>query len=158
MFICYDVYVVWRDLLEDVVETKVFDVAIVSTDAGNVPVVFLIDNEDRVLPIFIDEQQALSIKAGLEGSFQVPLTHDLMMEVFRALDVKVLNATIYDLVENRYCAKLSLNVKGEVKDFECRSSDAIALAVRSQSPIYAANKIMDEMSVMKRDLLEGKSE
>jgi bifunctional DNase/RNase len=81
-----------------------------------------------------------------------------MMDVFKELDVKVLSAKIYDLVENRYCAKISLNVKGEVKDFECRSSDAIALAVRSQSPIYAANKIMSEMSIMKKDLLEGKSE
>ncbi|MBC7091490.1 MAG: bifunctional nuclease family protein [Nitrososphaeria archaeon] len=145
-------------LLEDLIETKVFDVAIVNTDAGNVPVVFLIDQEDRILPIFIDEQQAFSIKAGIEGNMQVPLTHDLMMDVFRELDVKVLGAKIYDLIENRYCAKVSLNVKGEVKDFECRSSDAIALAVRSQSPIYAANKIMNEMSIMKKDLLEGKSE
>ncbi|MEM4736788.1 MAG: DUF151 domain-containing protein [Nitrososphaeria archaeon] len=144
--------------LEDLVETKVFDVAIVSTDAGNAPVVFLIDKEERVLPIFIDEQQAFSIKVGLEGNLQVPMTHDLLMDVFKELDVKVLGAKIYDLIENRYCAKISLDFKGEVKDFECRSSDAIALAVRAQSPIYASNKIMNEMSIMKKDLLEGKSE
>lgn len=143
--------------LEDLVETKVFDVAVVSTDAGNVPVVFLIDKEERVLPIFIDEQQAFSIKVGLEGNLQVPMTHDLIMDVFKELDVKVLGAKIYDLIGNKYCAKISLGFKGGVKDFECRSSDAIALAVRAYSPIYASNKIMNDMSIMKKDLLEGKS-
>lgn len=144
--------------MEEFVRTEVFDVALFRTPSGVTPAVLLIDSEERVLPIFIDNQQALSIKMGVEGGGEIPLTHDLMMNVFKDLDVKVSKATIYDVVEDRYCAKVSLDVKGVVRDVECRSSDAIALAVRAQAPIYVAKEIMSEGAVKKSSLFESKEE
>lgn len=144
--------------MEGFIETQVFDVALFRTPSGVAPAVLLIDDEERVLPIFIDNQQALSIKLGVEGGGEIPLTHDLMMTVFKDLDVKVSRAVIYDVVEDRYCAKVSLDIKGVVRDVECRSSDAIALAVRAQAPIYVAKEIMSEGAVKKSSLFESKEE
>lgn len=144
--------------MEEFIRTEVFDVALFRTPSGVTPAVLLIDSEERVLPIFIDNQQALSIKVGVEGGSEIPLTHDLMMTIFKDLDVKVSKATIYDVVEDRYCAKVSLDIKGTAKDIECRSSDAIALAVRAQAPIYVAKGIMSEGAVKKSSLFESKED
>jgi len=144
--------------VEEFIRTEVFDVALFRTPSGVTPAVLLIDSEERVLPIFIDNQQALSIKVGVEGGSEIPLTHDLMMTIFKDLEVKVSKATIYDVVEDRYCAKVSLDIKGTAKDIECRSSDAIALAVRAQAPIYVAKEIMSEGAVKKSSLFESKED
>lgn len=139
--------------MEKVVEVKIFRVGVARTMQGPVPIVLLEDTKERVLPVFVDETQALSIGVALEGATPpVPNTHDFMIIALETLEIKVKKAIIYDLKENRYLARVTLEMAGKEKGIEGRPSDAIALAVRASAPIFVAEKVMGEASISKSEL------
>lgn len=108
------------------------------------PVVILKDLEGkRHLPILIGPFEATAIALALEGT-QVPrpLSHDLMKSVIEALKARVDRIVIHDIQENTFFAKVVLESAGGTLEIDARPSDSIALALRTGSPIYVADKIM----------------
>lgn len=115
--------------------------------------VLLEDSSGRILPVFIDENQATSISSGLDGRRPTILgTHDFIMATLRELEVEIKKATIYALRGNRFFARLTLAVDGKETDVDGRPSDAIAVAVRAEAPIFVSESVMDKASVDKSDI------
>lgn len=120
------------------------------------PVVIITDtNETGYIPILIGPSEAYAISQGLEGhKLPRPMTHDLLHNVIETLGAKVERIVIHDLKDETYYARIHFDTPNGKLDVDARPSDAIALAVRSDAPIYIsdevaakaviANKAMDE--------------
>lgn len=98
---------------------------------------------DKAVPIIIGAAETLSIKKGLgEVDFPRPLTHDLFVDVLEALGAAVEKITIDALVSNTYTATVYVKDReGRVHTFDSRPSDAVAIAVRVNAPIYIADTL-----------------
>ena len=109
------------------------------------PVVLLkgTDN-DEVLPIWIGQAEALSIDLQLKGeSFDRPLTHDLLKTAVESLGASVLRVAVTELRDNTFFAKIFIQRGNEVFAIDARPSDSIALAIRTQSPIYVSKAVFE---------------
>ena len=105
------------------------------------------DNE-RYLPIWIGAAEADAIAVKLQGvSVPRPMTHDLLNSIVDTLGATVNSIVVSDLKNDTFFAKIILNVDGEQMDVDSRPSDAIALAVRVQVPIYAEEGVLDKAGV-----------
>jgi len=101
-------------------------------------------NGNRRLPIIIGAFEAQAIALEIEGIKPPrPLTHDLLKQVLDNLGAAVMEIVIDELRENTFYAKIVLEVSALTNEVDARPSDAIALAVRTQSPIYVAEKVME---------------
>ncbi|MFB6186538.1 MAG: bifunctional nuclease family protein, partial [Halobacteriaceae archaeon] len=110
------------------------------------PVVVL-ESHDKVLPIFVDPNQAQSIERARQGiPVERPLTHDLFADVLDKVDVTIEQVRIDDLTDETYYAKLDLTVKRgggrETVVQDTRPSDGIALAVRKNCPIKVNEDVL----------------
>lgn len=112
------------------------------------PVVLLLDeNEGRYLPMVIDFFMANAISAGMKGpQLERPLTHDLIGVFLRRLGAKVTRITITELKNNTYYALISMQVNGEVAEFDARPSDALAIAVREGAAIFASEALLKPLN------------
>jgi hypothetical protein len=123
------------------------------------PVVVLKDESgDMCLPIWIGVAEATSIASAIKNlNMPRPLTHDLMTDIFQELGVKVQRIVITDLKESTYFAELILSVGEKALIIDSRPSDAIAIAVRAQAPIFVAQHVIDQakMNVPPAPPLEG---
>lgn len=117
---------------------------------NNQRVVILKDHEgDRYLFIWIANPEAYSILMELQGSTPPrPLTHDLLKSVILELGAKVERVVINDLKDDIFYARILMDVDGRHVEIDSRSSDAIALAVRMKTPIFVADKVMEEASIV----------
>jgi bifunctional DNase/RNase len=112
---------------------------------GNI--VALKDNLNRILPIIVGQFEADAIALGLRGKSRIrPMTHDLMQNIMESADIKVLSAVVTEEKNNVFFAKLHLIASGHKLEIDCRPSDAIALSVRTRTPIYVTEKVMSEKS------------
>jgi bifunctional DNase/RNase len=104
------------------------------------PMVFLRGRQDkRELVMFIGRAEAQGIVMPLQGARPPrPQTHDLLLEVIRRLRAKVLRVVITEMRESTYFANLVLEVGGQELIVDARPSDAIAVALRAEAPILAA--------------------
>ena len=75
-----------------------------------------------------------------------PLTHDLVASVIEEMGGELRDILISDLREGIYYAKLRVMVDGEIREIDCRPSDAIAVAVTADVPIYVADEVLDEVA------------
>ena len=101
-------------------------------------------NGNRRLPIIIGAFEAQAIALEIEGIKPPrPLTHDLLKQMLDSLGAAVMEVIIDELRENTFYAKIVLEVSALTNEVDARPSDAIALAVRTQSPIYVAEKVME---------------
>lgn len=104
----------------------------------------LLSDGERKLPIVIGPFEATSITLALEGQQpDRPMTHDLMKSIMEKLEATVDRVVIDDLWGSTYYAKIYLVEGGEETEIDSRPSDAIALAVRFNAPIYVADGILD---------------
>ena len=113
------------------------------------PVVILKDLEGkRSLPILIGPFEATAIALALEGT-QVPrpLSHDLMKSVIEALKAEVDRIVIHDIQDNTFYAKVVLKSASGTLEIDARPSDSIALALRTNSPIFVSERIILEETV-----------
>jgi hypothetical protein len=112
-------------------------------------VVILKEKEtSRYLPIWIGASEADAIAVKLQGtSVARPLTHDLMRSIIDALGGKVTSIVISDLQKDVFFAKVIMDNNGEQVEIDSRPSDAIALAVRVQVPIYAEEDVLNRGGV-----------
>jgi bifunctional DNase/RNase len=113
-------------------------------------VVILKESErDRYLPIWIGPSEANAIAMRLQGlSAERPLTHDLMVSVISALSSTVSRVVVTHVSDGTFHARLYLEAAdGTEREIDSRTSDAIALAVRTGSTIYVDERVLDEAGV-----------
>jgi bifunctional DNase/RNase len=117
----------------------------------NNPIVLLreAEGEHRVLPIFIGAVEATAIAFALQGVVtQRPMTHDLMRDLLQALAVRVDRIIVTDLREGTFFAEIELSQNGSSQRVSSRPSDAIALAARLGTPIYAEEAVLEEAAIV----------
>ncbi len=114
------------------------------------PIVLLKEREgERFLPIWIGNVEATAIAFALQGvTTQRPLTHDLMKNLLDELLVAVERVVITELKEGTFYATIELQQNGTRYSVSSRPSDAIALAVRSNTPIFAEETVLNEASIL----------
>ncbi len=133
------------------VEVKVDRVTL--DTASNRFVVILKDEQNRRwLPIVVGSTEAQAIALQLERIKPPrPLTHDLMKNLLDSIEVRVSRVVVNDLRENTYYALIGLKVNGSHTEIDARPSDAIALALRTDSPIFVEEEVMRKASVSDKD-------
>ena len=105
-------------------------------------------DSDRYLPIWIGPAEADAIAVRLqEVSVARPLTHDLLRSIIDALGATVSYILVSDLSNDTFFARIAMEVDGKSLEIDSRPSDAIALAVRSQVPIYADESVLEKAGV-----------
>ncbi len=104
---------------------------------------------DRYLPIWIGPSEANAIAMRLQGlSAERPLTHDLLVSVLAALGASISRVVVTHVIEGTFHARLYLeNASGDESEVDSRTSDAIAVAVRTGLPIYVDERVLDEAGV-----------
>jgi bifunctional DNase/RNase len=118
---------------------------------SNTPVLLLqeTEGEGRTLPIFIGTPEATAIAYALQGvTMPRPLTHDLMRDMLSVLDVEVERVVITELRSSTYFAELQLRRGSERSVVSSRPSDAVAVAVRTGSPLYVSDELMDAEGII----------
>jgi bifunctional DNase/RNase len=117
------------------------------------------ESGSRFLPIWIGPFEADAITLQLQGiDAPRPLTHDLLKTVIETLGGEVLHIVISGLEKNTYYARIVLDVDGDTVEIDSRPSDAIALGVRVNAPIYVAEEVMDSAGLLPEEeisLTEG---
>jgi len=104
---------------------------------------------ERYLPIWIGPAEADAIAVKLQGvTVPRPLTHDLLHSVIDALGATINSIIVSDLKNDTFYAKIILNVDGGQLEVDSRPSDALALAVRAEVPIYAEETVLDKASIL----------
>lgn len=101
----------------------------------------------RTLPIVIGTNEAMAIDRRVKG-VQVPrpLTHDLLANVIEELGAELEKIVINDLHEHTFYAKLVLRTRGELVEVDSRPSDAIALGVAGEVPVYVEDHVLDAVT------------
>src|SRR5829696_10050206 len=116
---------------------------------GKQPIVLLKTADgNKFLPIWIGHAEAAAILMKLQGaSTPRPMTHDLMADVIEQLDAEVVRITVTELRENTFYARITVQQNGSELEIDSRPSDAIALAVRADAPIFAADEVIEESGI-----------
>ncbi|MCU1374231.1 MAG: bifunctional nuclease family protein [Actinomycetia bacterium] len=117
---------------------------------ANAPVVLLREQggERRVLPIYIGPEEARAIALALEGvSTPRPMTHDLLRDVLGAVEVTVVSIAVTDLRESTFFAEIELQAGDKTVRVSSRPSDAVALAVRVDAPIFASESVLADAAM-----------
>jgi bifunctional DNase/RNase len=115
----------------------------------------------RYLPIFIGPCEAEAIAVKLQNvSVERPLTHDLLKSVITELSGAVQHIIVNDLRQDTFYAQIIVDQNGQTITIDSRPSDAIALSVRLEVPIYVAESVMDRAGItpdeeVESDLLDG---
>ncbi|MFQ5815650.1 MAG: bifunctional nuclease family protein [Candidatus Hydrothermarchaeaceae archaeon] len=137
-----------RDLEKDFQRVNIGGVFIANAPTGATHIVFLEDNENNVLPIYIGAAEAFSIQTALEKiPYPRPLTHDLLLSIVEGLKFEILKVVIDDLNDGIFFARLIIRSNGEEHEFDARPSDSLAIAARCEVPVYVANDVMETASV-----------
>ena len=106
-------------------------------------------DSDRYLPIWIGPAEADAIAVKLQDvSVPRPLTHDLLRSIITNLGAGVSHIVVSDLQNDTFYAKVVLQMNGNSMEVDCRPSDAIALAVRTEAPIYVEDIVLEKAGVV----------
>lgn len=120
---------------------------------SNQPIVLLKETQgERYLPIWIGAVEATAIAFALQGiETPRPMTHDLMRDILRETNVQVDRVLISELVEQTFYALIQMTMDGRGAEVSSRPSDAIALAVRIDAPIFANEEVLEAAGIELRD-------
>jgi bifunctional DNase/RNase len=112
----------------------------------------------KYLPIFIGPCEAEAIAVKLQGmNVERPLTHDLLKSVISELGGQVQHIVVNDLRQDTFYAQIMVEQDGQTRVIDSRPSDAIALSVRLDVPIYVEESVMDRASIMPDEEVESES-
>lgn len=115
------------------------------------PLVWLSEKEGqlpRLLPIPIGEFEAAAIRMRLEDDGPIrPISYDLLSSMVDCLAVSVRQVVIHNVRHSIYYARVVIEKDHTIKDLDARPSDAIALALRTDAPIYVSHTLLDEMGL-----------
>jgi uncharacterized protein len=116
---------------------------------GKQPIVLLKTKDgNKYLPIWIGQPEAAAILMKLQGaSTPRPMTHDLVTDILGHLDAQVIRITVTELRENTFYAQITVQMDGTEIEVDSRPSDAIALAIRAEAPIFAADSVIEESAI-----------
>ena len=116
---------------------------------GKQPIVLLKTADgNKFLPIWIGHPEAAAILMKLQGaSTPRPMTHDLVTDLLEKLEARVTRIAVTELRENTFYAVVTVAVDGSEIEIDSRPSDAIALAVRSDAPIFADDSVIEESAI-----------
>ncbi len=111
---------------------------------NNAYIVILRDESNsETLPIWVGKSEASAISFALEGiSAPRPLTHDLLKAMLDAVDAKLISIVVSDLKDNTYYARIHLMYEDSEYAIDARPSDAIALALRTSTPVFAKEEVL----------------
>ena len=116
----------------------------------NQPIVLLRERGgERYLPIWIGAAEAAAIALSLQGVVTPrPMTHDLMQNILEDLQVSVHRIVVTELRDSTFFASIQLQRNGDSYEISSRPSDAIALAVRMEVPVFAEEGVLEEASIL----------
>ncbi|HET6780910.1 MAG TPA: bifunctional nuclease family protein [bacterium] len=132
----------------------------VALDQQMNPVVLLVDqSETLALPIWIGQAEATAIAMELQGvKAPRPMTHDLLRAVLQTLAISVTRIVVTEVKDSTYFAEIHLAGNGKPLIIDSRPSDAIALALRSEAPIFVADNVAEQAIALKKPLEEEMEE
>ncbi|MBP7629834.1 MAG: bifunctional nuclease family protein [Acidimicrobiales bacterium] len=138
------------------IEMEIVGVRVEMPSSSPIALLREVGGTQRLLPIFIGAPEATAIAFALEEVVTPrPMTHDLLRTVLDDLGVSLERITVTDLREGVFYAELELNARDGVHTISSRPSDAIALAARTGSPIFAAESVLDEAAYVEEAAEEG---
>ena len=116
---------------------------------GKQPIVLLKTADgNKFLPIWIGHAEAAAILMKLQSQAPPrPMTHDLLSDMLEQLGATVNRITVTELRENTFFAQITVTQDGQELEIDSRPSDAIALAIRAEAPIYAADRVIEESAI-----------
>ena len=117
------------------------------------PIVILKDTDNKLnLPIWIGLLEATAMATEIEGiKMARPMTHDLLKNILGEVGCSVESVEITELKENTYYALVHINIGGRELVVDSRPSDAIALALRTKSPIFVAKAVLEASSMLQQN-------
>jgi len=120
---------------------------------SNSPIVVLKDQEEKFfLPIWVGIFEANAIALQLENvTTPRPMTHDLLRNMIAELDARVIRIVINDLRDSTFFAQIKLITGERTLELDARPSDAIALALRTEAPIFVAQEVLDQAQTITPD-------
>jgi bifunctional DNase/RNase len=134
------------------IELQIADIAPSGSTSGAYTMVLAEVDGTRRLPIVIGGSEAQAIAIELEKMTPSrPLTHDLIRSLANAFAIDVEEVLIYNLVEGIFFAKLVVSFNGKSAEIDARTSDAVAIAVRFNCPVYCYEFILDQAGVNAED-------
>jgi len=116
---------------------------------GKQPIVLLKTTEgSKFLPIWIGHPEAAAILMKLQGATTPrPMTHDLVTDMLSQLDAQVVRITVTELRDSTFYAQITIGQDGTEIEIDSRPSDAIALAIRAEAPIFVADRVIEESAI-----------
>jgi uncharacterized protein len=116
---------------------------------GKQPIVLLKTADgNKFLPIWIGHPEAAAILMKLQSQAPPrPMTHDLLSDMLEQLEAQVVRITVTELRENTFYAQITVQQEGREIEVDSRPSDAIALAIRAEAPIFAAERVIEESAI-----------
>jgi uncharacterized protein len=116
---------------------------------GKQPIVLLKTADgNKFLPIWIGHPEAAAILMKLQSQAPPrPMTHDLLSDMLDQLEAHVVRITVTELRENTFYAQITVQQDGREIEVDSRPSDAIALAIRAEAPIFAADRVIEESAI-----------
>jgi bifunctional DNase/RNase len=116
---------------------------------GKQPIVLLKTADgNKFLPIWIGHPEAAAILMKLQGaSTPRPMTHDLLTDMLSQLEARVIRITVTELRDSTFYASITIQQDGSEIEIDSRPSDAIALAVRAEAPIFADDRVIEESAI-----------
>jgi hypothetical protein len=114
--------------------------------ASNTPIIILkSEKDDQAIPIWIGLLEATSIASALQNiKYERPMTHDLFKNFSDTLQISITKIEVCDLKDNTFYARIYFVSKDRSFDIDARPSDAIALALRFDAPIYVEDSVMQK--------------
>jgi bifunctional DNase/RNase len=139
------------------------DVAFISFDQHvGTPIVVLKDKAagaKRMLLIWIGSPEAAAIQSKIKGEeIARPMTHDLMKNLIENLQGEVASVCVHSVTDGTFFGQVTLHADGQTIDIDARPSDAIALALRFEAPIFVAEEVLEEHGLSEDDLKEAQQE
>lgn len=118
--------------------------------ASNTPIIILkTEEDDRAIPIWIGLLEATSIASALQNvKFDRPMTHDLFKNFTDTINTSVSKVEVCDLKDNTFYAKIYFTSEGKSFSMDARPSDAIALAIRYEAPIFVDEKVIEKSKIV----------
>jgi bifunctional DNase/RNase len=134
------------------IELKILGITFSQVQAGAYALILVEENGIRRVPIIIGTPEAQSIAIYLEGLIPPrPLTHDLFISFTDVINVKLKGVNIYKYEDGVFFSELLFDNQGQEVRIDSRTSDAIAIAIRVNAPIYTTEAIMREVGVEMKD-------
>ena len=123
---------------------------------SSLPLLLLKERDgERVLPVGIGPLEAQAIVMPLQGVRPPrPMTHDIFVEVIASLGAHLRRVEITDLIESTFHARLMLDTDGQERIYDIRPSDAVALAVRTETPIFVAEAVFEQAGIVSPQVAE----